>query len=56
MLAERLQGLDPTGPLQRGFVLALGPDGRPVTRAQALPSGAELRLRWKDGERNATLD
>ena len=56
VLAERLQGLDPTGPLQRGFVLALGPDGRPVTRAQALPSGAELRLRWKDGERKAKLD
>ena len=56
VLAERLQGLDPTGPLQRGFVLALGPDGRPVTRAQALPSGAELRLRWKDGERGARLE
>ena len=56
VLAERLQGLDPTGPLQRGFVLALGPDGRPVTRAQALPGGAELRLRWKDGERGARLD
>jgi exodeoxyribonuclease VII large subunit len=56
VLAERLQGLDPTGPLQRGFVLALGPDGRPVTRAAALPTGTTLRLRWKDGERKATLD
>ena len=56
VLFERLQGLDPTGPLQRGFVLALGPDGRPVTRAGALPAGAGLRLRWKDGERKATLD
>ncbi len=56
VLAERLQGLDPTGPLQRGFVLALGPDGRPVLQAWALPSGAELRLRWQDGERKATLD
>ncbi len=55
VLAERLQGLDPTGPLQRGFVLALGPDGCPVTRAGALPSGASLRLRWQDGERDATL-
>ncbi len=56
VLAERLQGLDPTGPLQRGFVLALGPDGRPVTRAAAFPAGTGLRLRWKDGERKATLD
>jgi exodeoxyribonuclease VII large subunit len=56
VLAERLQGLDPTRPLHRGFVLALGPDGRPVTRALALPSGTSLRLRWEDGERSATLD
>jgi exodeoxyribonuclease VII large subunit len=56
VLAERLQGLDPTGPLARGFVLALGPEGRPVTSASALASGAALRLRWKDGERGATLD
>jgi len=56
VLAERLQGLDPTGPLQRGFVLALGPDGRPVTGAGSLPAGSRLRLRWKDGERRATLD
>jgi exodeoxyribonuclease VII large subunit len=56
VLAERLQGLDPTGPLHRGFVLAMGPDGRPVTRAATLPAGAGLRLRWADGERKATLD
>ncbi|MFN7958530.1 MAG: exodeoxyribonuclease VII large subunit [Holophagaceae bacterium] len=56
VMTERLQGLDPTGPLDRGFVLALGTDGRPVTRAAALPAGAGLRLRWKDGERGATLD
>ncbi|HJW43788.1 MAG TPA: exodeoxyribonuclease VII large subunit, partial [Geothrix sp.] len=54
--AERLQGLDPTGPLRRGFVLALGPEGRPVTRSGALPAGSRLRLRWDDGERKATLD
>lgn len=56
VLAERLRGLDPSGPLLRGFVLALGPDGCPVTRSGALPSGADLRLRWQDGERKATLD
>jgi exodeoxyribonuclease VII large subunit len=56
VLTERLQGLDPTGPLQRGFVLALGTDGRPVLQATALPAGAELRLRWQDGERKARLE
>ncbi|MCE1203065.1 MAG: exodeoxyribonuclease VII large subunit [Holophagaceae bacterium] len=56
VMTERLQGLDPIGPLARGFVLALGADGRPVTQAGSLPSGAGLRLRWKDGERRATLD
>jgi len=56
VMTERLQGLDPTGPLHRGFVLALDSEGRPVTRAAALPAGASLRLRWADGERKATLD
>ncbi len=56
VLSQRLQGLDPTGPLQRGFVLALGADGRPATRSADLPAGATLRLRWQDGERKATLD
>jgi exodeoxyribonuclease VII large subunit len=56
VLTERLQGLDPTGPLHRGFVLALGLDGRPVTSAAALPAGSRLGLRWRDGERKATLD
>ena len=56
VLAQRLQGLDPTGPLQRGFVLALDAAGRPVTRAATLPAGAGLRLRWQDGERGAHLD
>ncbi len=56
VLAERLHGLDPTGPLHRGFVLALAKDGRPVTSAAAQPPGAVLRLRWNDGERNAALD
>ncbi|WP_243294193.1 exodeoxyribonuclease VII large subunit [Geothrix mesophila] len=56
VLAERLRGLDPAGPLQRGFVLALDAEGRPVTTARALPAGADLRLRWRDGERKARLD
>lgn len=56
VLTERLQGLDPARPLRRGFVLALDAEGRPVTTAQPLPAGFRLRLRWQDGERQATLD
>ncbi|HCZ33727.1 MAG TPA: hypothetical protein DHV93_09910, partial [Holophagaceae bacterium] len=56
VLAERLRGMDPAGPLQRGFVLALDAEGRPVTSAQALPPGAALGLRWADGERKARLE
>ena len=56
VLGARLVGLDPTGPLERGFVLALGEDGRPVTSARALPEGAGLDLRWKDGARRARLE
>lgn len=56
VVAERLQGLDPTGPLQRGFVLALDSDGRPLTSGATLPAGTRLRLRWKDGERKASLE
>lgn len=56
VLGARLAGLDPTGPLERGFVLALGEDGRPVTSARALPEGAGLDLRWKDGARRARLE
>ena len=52
---ERLQGRDPKAPLARGFVLALGADGKPVTSATALPQGASLDLRWADGKRQAEL-
>ena len=55
VLAARLAGLDPTGPLERGFVLAMDGEGKPVTSAQALPNGADLALRWKDGDRKAKL-
>jgi exodeoxyribonuclease VII large subunit len=56
VLGGRLGGLDPAGPLDRGFVLALDHEGRPVLSATALPDGAALRLRWRDGERAARLD
>ncbi|MFZ1613195.1 MAG: exodeoxyribonuclease VII large subunit [Holophaga sp.] len=55
VLEARLRGLDPTGPLERGFVLATDEAGRPITSSTALPPGAELDLRWKDGGRRAKL-
>lgn len=56
VLAARLQGLDPKGPLRRGFVLALDDAGRPVVTAHSVPPGESIGLRWLDGERRATLD
>ncbi len=56
VLGARLQGLDPTGPLDRGFVLATDDAGKPVTSSRALSEGAQLALRWKDGHRKARLD
>lgn len=53
--ASKLPGLDPAGPLKRGFVLARDAEGRPVTSATSLPQGAPLRLQWLDGERAAEL-
>ncbi|MCE1228954.1 MAG: exodeoxyribonuclease VII large subunit [Firmicutes bacterium] len=55
VLEARLQGLDPTGPLERGFVLALDDAGRPVVKASQPLKGSQLKLRWKDGSRTATL-
>lgn len=55
LLQTQLQGLDPTGPMNRGFVLATDTEGRPITSALALPERAELELRWKDGRRKARL-
>ena len=52
---ERLQGRDPKAPLERGFVLALDAEGKPVISSQTLPAGATLDLRWADGKRQAEL-
>ena len=55
VLEARLGGLDPTKPLERGFVLATDASGRPVTSSKALAPGSALELRWKDGARRARL-
>ncbi len=55
LLQERLKALDPRGPLQRGFVLALDAAGRPITTAVATRPGQPLTLQWADGSRPAEL-
>ena len=56
VLETRLRGLDPAGPLQRGFVLVKDPQGRPVVSSKALPPGAGIGLQWLDGERKGRLE
>jgi exodeoxyribonuclease VII large subunit len=56
VLSARLAGMDPRGPLKRGFALVADGAGRPVTSAKALASKANVSLQWLDGERSATLD
>jgi exodeoxyribonuclease VII large subunit len=56
LLAGRVRAMDPTGPLERGFVLVRDRDGRPLTRSSAAPAAARVELQWRDGRRQATLD
>jgi exodeoxyribonuclease VII large subunit len=54
-LAMALAGHDPQRTLERGYVLASTAAGDPVVSASQAPAGAELRLRFADGERNAMI-
>ena len=56
LLAGRVRAMDPTGPLERGFVLVRDGDGRPLTRSSAAPAAAQVELQWRDGRRRATLN
>ncbi len=56
VLEARLQGLDPKGPLQRGFAFVKDHLGKPVTSARALPPNSEVALQWLDGERKGRLE
>lgn len=49
VLAERIRGLDPTAPLDRGFVLARDAQGLPITSAGQVAAGQILHLAWRDG-------
>lgn len=56
LLGERLRGLDPKFPLQRGFVLALAEDGALLSSAARVQAGDRLRLQWLDGEHRAKVE
>jgi exonuclease VII large subunit len=51
-----LNGLDPKKPLEMGFVLASGQDGRRIKSSAEATANAKLRLQWKDGEKWAVLE
>jgi exodeoxyribonuclease VII large subunit len=54
VLAERIRGLDPTAPLDRGFVLARDAQGLPITSAARVAAGQTLHLTWRDGTWTST--
>lgn len=56
VLKAGLTGLDPTGPLSRGFVLVRNAHGRPVTSALDVRPGESASLQWLDGERTARIE
>jgi exodeoxyribonuclease VII large subunit len=53
-LQSRLVSLDPSGPLERGFVL-VERRGLPVTRSAQLGADDEIELIFKDGRRGARV-
>jgi exodeoxyribonuclease VII large subunit len=56
LLGARLEGLDPKGPLTRGFVLVKDAAGQPITAAAKAPKDAAVSLQWLDGERKARIE
>ncbi len=55
-LASSLKQLDPHAVLERGYALAIGPDGRAVRDAASLRPGDPLRLSFARGTASATVD
>ena len=54
-LQARLQALDPSRPLQRGYAL-VEREGAMVRRAAELKRGEKVVLRFKDGSSGATIE
>ena len=55
-LSASLSQLDPDAVLNRGYALALGPDGRPVRDAAKLQPGDALNLTFAHGMARASVD
>ena len=51
-----LEAVSPLAVLQRGYALVTDPSGHPLTNAAAVRPAARLRIRFADGEVNATAD
>ncbi len=56
ILKANLAGLDPKGPLSRGFALVRDKHGKPITSASATQPGDAAHLQWLDGERTARIE
>ena len=56
VLRASLSQLDPKAVLERGYAMAIGPDGRAVRDAAALSPGDALRLGFARGSAVATVD
>ena len=55
VMSERLTQQRPDSILERGYVRVERDGGRAIGRSVEVRSGEEVRLRWKDGERRATI-
>ena len=54
-MSERFAQQRPDSILERGYVRVERDGGRAIGRSVEVRSGEEVRLRWKDGERRATI-
>jgi len=55
-LERQRVSLNPEGPLERGYTLIRRANGQLATSARQLAPAEAVRLRFKDGERNAIID
>ena len=55
-LAGRIDALSPLAVLTRGYGAAFGEDGKPITKATALPKGKRFTLKLSDGTVNAVSE
>ena len=55
-LGNHLESVSPLAVLDRGYALVTDRAGHPLTSAAAVSPGARLRIRFSDGEVEATAD